>query len=308
VLPFFVADSGRVRVIRSRMTTELIGLPDGRTLACELHGPANGSPLLYFHGAPSARIEPELFGLPAIASELRIRLIAPDRPGLGQSDYLPRRRISDWPEDVVRVADHFGLDRFSVLGFSGGGPYALACAQQISDRLESVVIVSSTGPHEIPGLTDEINKNSLQFMRMSVERPLFARLISRGMGLTARYFPEKMAEQAIEALPDADARFMREPGNGAMFARMVAESARRNGRGPQLDTALMVRPWGVDLSRIALPVRLWHGTEDRNAPIAMARYLAERLPDCRPTYVTGEGHLSVMARHAREILSPISQN
>jgi pimeloyl-ACP methyl ester carboxylesterase len=280
-------------------------LSDGRVLAWDVHGPASGIPLFYFHGAPSARIEAGFFGLPEIADRLGIRLIVPDRPGLGLSDYQRGRTILDWPRDVIALADHLGLDRFSVLGYSGGGPYALACAQVIPERLDQVVLVSSTGPHEVPGATDRINPNSLQFMRMCAERPVPARLMVRSMGMVARWFPERMAAQAVSSLPEPDARVMGDPTHGMAFANMVSEAARRNGRGPQLDTALMVRPWGLNLDTIAVPVRVWHGTEDCNAPLPMGEYLASTIPEVDATFVTGEGHLSLMFNHRADILQEI---
>ena len=281
-------------------------LSDGRVIACDVHGPGDGVPLLYFHGAPSSRIETEFLELPGIVEKLGIRLIAPDRPGLGLSDYQRRRTVLDWPHDVESIARHFELDRFSILGYSGGGPYALACAQMMPGRLDDVVPVSSTGPHEVPGLTSTIDPNSLQFMQMCADRPVPARLLVRAMAMTARYFPERMAAQAVTALPEPDARVMDDPEHGAGFARLVAEAARRNGRGAQLDTALMVRPWGIDYQQISVPIRMWHGEEDRNAPVAMGRYLASQIPEVDATFVPGEGHLSLMFRHAEDILREIA--
>jgi pimeloyl-ACP methyl ester carboxylesterase len=281
----------------------MLTLPDGRRLAYNVYGPVEGHPVFYFHGAPSARIEAEFFHLHEYAAALGIRLIAPDRPGLGWSDYQPRRTIADWPVDVMHLSEHLGIGKFNILGYSGGGPYALACAQMIPERLGAVSVVSCTAPHDVPGLTGSINENSLQFMQMCVRRPRVARLMTRAMGFLARHFPWKMATQAISSLPEVDARVMSEPENGKGFARLVAEAARANGRGPQHDTALMVLPWPIDLSRIDYPIRIWHGELDRNAPIQMGRYLGSRLPQADPKFVSGEGHLSLMFRHGHQILS-----
>ncbi len=143
-------------------------------------------------------------------------------------------------------------------------------------------------------------------MQMCADRPVPARLLVRAMAMTARYFPERMAAQAVTALPEPDARVMDDPEHGAGFARLVAEAARRNGRGAQLDTALMVRPWGIDYQQISVPIRMWHGEEDRNAPVAMGRYLASQIPEVDATFVPGEGHLSLMFRHAEDILREIA--
>jgi pimeloyl-ACP methyl ester carboxylesterase len=280
-------------------------LSDGRVLGYDEHGPADGVPLLYFHGAPSVRVEALVFDLPDLADRLRVRLIVPDRPGLGLSDFQPRRQVGDWPADVVALADDLGLDRFAVLGYSGGGPYALACAAMIPTRVTAVGVVGGTTPHDIPGVADGVNQNSLRFMRLAVKRPWLSRLVSWVMGQVARRQPNRLIASALAALPEPDRRYLGQVGRGQLFARMVAESVRRGGRGAQWDTSLMLLPWGFDPTTIQPRVHLWHGEEDRNAPVAMARYLGGVIPTVEPRIIAGEGHLSVLGNHAEEILSTL---
>jgi pimeloyl-ACP methyl ester carboxylesterase len=279
-----------------------ISLTDRRTLAYREYGPKSGYPVLYFHGAPSAGLEAELFDLPTIARDLDLRLIAPDRPGLGRSDHQHGRRIAFWPNDVLSLVGLLGIPRFSVLGYSGGGPYALACGRSLPEMIDSITIVSGVCPFDVPGVTDRINPNSLRFLRMSVERPTIARMMTWVMALMARHAPKRVIAQAIASLPQPDARVMAGEAFGNGFARLVAESARRGALGPRLDSALMVQPWGFDPAHITKHVNLWHGEEDRNAPIEMANYLAGRLPSATTHFFPGEGHLSLFARHSREIL------
>jgi len=122
-------------------TIDYVKLPDGRKLAYAEFGRPEGHPVLYFHGSPSSRLEPLLYG-DDVFHQFGLRIIAPDRPGMGQSDFQPRRGFSDWPKDVLVLADTLGLERFSVLGNSGGCGYAAACAARIPERLHAVVIVS----------------------------------------------------------------------------------------------------------------------------------------------------------------------
>ncbi len=116
-------------------------LPDGRTLAYAEFGRPEGFPVLYFHGSPSSRLEPLLLGDDAFI-RLGLRGIAPDRPGMGGSDFQAGRGFSHLPADVSALADALGLKRFAVLGNSGGGPYAAVCAARIPERLSAAVIVS----------------------------------------------------------------------------------------------------------------------------------------------------------------------
>ena len=101
-------------------------LPDGRSLGYAAYGDPQGKPLFFFHGFPSSRLEAQF--TEGVAGRLGARIIAIDRPGFGRSDFKKERRIRDWPDDVLALADALGIDRFAVLGVSGGGPYAAACA------------------------------------------------------------------------------------------------------------------------------------------------------------------------------------
>jgi pimeloyl-ACP methyl ester carboxylesterase len=290
----------------SRLQQQLT-LPDGRRLGYDEHGEPSGHPLFYFHGTPSARVEWDVFGMNELAYSLDLRVIAVDRPGMGLSDYQPDRRMSDWPADVSTLADYLGLDRFAVLGYSGGVPYAAACAAMIPERLTRVGLAAVVGPFDQPHLTAGINAQNLRFLYINRDRPRLARVIQRGMALVARFAPDRLVAQATAALPTPDQAVMADPRAGAAFTRMVRESARRGARGPQLDSALMVSPWDFSPADIRIPVYLWHGARDQNASRAMAEYLAAAIADSHLTVYPDDGHLSVMAHHAEEILRTLTQ-
>ena len=111
---------------------QTILLQDGRRLGYDEYGPPDGKPLFYFHGTPSSRKDWPALGNQGLPEKLGVRVIVADRPGMGLSDFQPERRIADWPADVVALADTLELERFSVLGYSGGGPYAVACAHTMA--------------------------------------------------------------------------------------------------------------------------------------------------------------------------------
>jgi pimeloyl-ACP methyl ester carboxylesterase len=282
-----------------------VRMNDGRFVSFTSLGDESGAPVMYFHGTPSSAAEVRLFGTSADIAAHGLRVIAVDRPGSAGSTYQRNREILDWPGDVTAVVDALGIDRFAVLGYSGGGPYALACAHAISDRLTTVTVVSSTAPFDVPGATDGIAPDSWRFMQLARARPLASRAISRVMGFTARWAPRQMVAQAMRALPPADAAVLRDPELAAAFARMVYETTHGSPRGAQHDTALMIGSWGFDPAFVSTPVTMWHGTEDRNAPPAMARWLASRMPDADLRWLDGEGHVSAAANHARLILDGI---
>src|SRR5947209_1948660 len=127
---------------------------DGRRLAYAETGDLEGAPVFAFHGIPGSRSDFErLFGKDELAGS-GVRVIGIDRPGFGASGFQQNRRFQDWPADVATVADHLGIDRFAVLGYSAGGPYVIACARELPDRLTFAGIVSGVGPAETPRFRD----------------------------------------------------------------------------------------------------------------------------------------------------------
>ncbi len=252
-----------------------IMLPDGRVLGYDEYGKPEGKLVFYFHGTPSSRVEWLLFGSEAMAQALNIRIIVPDRPGMGRSGFKADRRISDWPKDVVALADHLGLERFAILGYSGGGPYAAACALAIPERLTEVGIVSGAGPFDQPGLADDINADSRRFMNLTRDKPWLSRWMLRMMGMMARFAGDKMVANTTAALPEPDRPIVARPEFQKGFLYMLQEALRHGPHGAQQDTLLMISPWGFRPHDIQIRVQLWHGEADRNAPPAMGSYMAD---------------------------------
>jgi pimeloyl-ACP methyl ester carboxylesterase len=125
----------------------VMALPDGRELAWIEHGVRDGAPVFGFHGSPGTAHH--FAGLSEVAARKDVRLIAPDRSGYGHSTYHPARSYESWARDVGVLADHLGIDRFAVLGYSSGGPNAAACARFLGDRLVGCAIVSGPAPPEV---------------------------------------------------------------------------------------------------------------------------------------------------------------
>jgi pimeloyl-ACP methyl ester carboxylesterase len=277
-------------------------LPDGRILGYDDHGPPNGKPVFFFHGTPGTRLNWYLFGSEELTQKLNIRIISLDRPGLGLSDFHAGRQFCDWPGDVISLADALDFVRFAVLGYSGGGPYAAACALHIPERLTSVGIVSGVGPHNVPGSTDDIAPENLRFTHLARDKPWLSRLAYRFGGVMARYMPGRLITKAMTVLPEPDRAVFAKPEMQEVFISMLKESMRSGARGAHWDTALMVSPWDFQLQDIAMKVYLWYGERDRNVSLAMGRYLAETLPNSDARFYPSEGHFSLIVNHVEEIL------
>ena len=276
-------------------------LPGGRVIGYDENGPADAWPIFYFHGVPSSRLDFQLFGGIALAERLGVRMIAVDRPGCGLSGYLHGRQLSDWSADVAALADYLGLSRFAVMGWSGGGPYALACARAIPERVTTAAVVSCMGPHDVPGLTDGINPQSMRFFKLNRDRPVVGRLLDRFMALGARRDPEKLMARTLAALHPVDRDAMAAPAVAEAYVDALRECFREGPRGGQADTSLMVSPWDFDPRGIQIPVMLWHGELDADAPPAMGHWLAEVIPTCRAQFFAGEGHISLIVNHVETI-------
>lgn len=277
-------------------------LPDGRRLGYDERGAPNGKPLFYIHGSPSSRVESNLFLSNELLQSLNVRLIAVDRPGLGLSDFQPKRRFMDFPKDLLALANHLNIERFAVLAYSGGGPYGEACALSIPDRLTRVGIVSGAAPFNQPGLTEGIPADNLRYFDLSREKPWLARLMLRIMGFFSRFAPDRMVANVLAVLPKPDRAMISQPEFRAEFLAMLLEALRKGPRGAQHDTFLMITDWDFHPQDIQIPVLLWHGEQDKNAPISMGRFIANAIPKCEAKFYPNEGHLSLFKKHAEEIV------
>jgi len=278
-------------------------LPDGRVLGYDEYGAPDGAPLIYCHGCPSSRLEWRLFADDALARALGIRAIVPDRPGMGLSDFLEGRTVLAWADDVRALADHLGLGRFAVLGYSAGAPYAAACALALSDRLTRVGFASGLAPFDAPGLIDEIAPANRRFWEQVTDRPRSARTMLRLMRVMATLAGGAMVRGVAAGLPEPDrAAIQADPSLQRAFLAMLRACLRPGVRGAFLDALLVASPWGFDLRDIGVPALLWHGEADENAPVAMARYMAGAMPRSTLELFPGQGHVSLLASRGADLL------
>jgi pimeloyl-ACP methyl ester carboxylesterase len=269
-----------------------IQLRDGRRLGYAEWGDPRGRPLLYFHGWPGSRVEGRLGDEPAKA--VGIRLIALDRPGMGLSDFQARRTLVDWPDDVIQLANVLGLDRFAVLGISGGGPYAASCAWKLSDRLTRAGIVSCLAPLDAPGVMAGMGRRNRVSLQLVGRLGVLRRILMARVAAAVRRSPDRVLESGAEAA--VDMAYLERPDVRRVLGESLSEAFRAGSRGPAWEMGLYARSWGFPLEDIRTPVHLSHGEQDANAPITMGRYLAATIPQCRSRFYPGEGHLHFVDR------------
>ncbi|HEX5441700.1 MAG TPA: alpha/beta fold hydrolase [Ktedonobacterales bacterium] len=285
-------------------TDQTLQLPDGRTLGFAEYGSPEGNVLVYCHGYPGSRLEAAT--LSAHAAEAHVRVVSLDRPGFGRSSFQEGRSLLDWPHDLVAVTERLGIDRFAVMGVSGGAPYALACAQQIPERLLSCGIVSAIAPVKL-GATGMDWQNRVVVFLVNRTPWLFTRLLGR-MARSAR--DEQRARDAmirtVRRMARPDREVLQAPGVIDELAASAGEVYRQGVQGAASEARLYARDWGFQLEDIAFqPLYLWHGARDTFAPIERARAVAGKLAHCQATYYPDEGHFSTLLNHQPEFFAAL---
>ena len=282
-----------------------VELPDGTMVGYAEAGDPAGVPVLYLHGSPSSRLEIGLPGIREAAEGLGLRVLAPDRPGMGLSTFR-RYSIADYPRLVRSFADAMALGRFGVTGVSGGGKYAAACAWALPDRVTRVALVSSTCSFDLPGARATWNAEDRRLYRTADWAPSLVRLFFAKVARNLRRDPASMISRVERSVGAADQEVLALPGFREALNRNMGEAFRQGGRGPAHDLTLEARPWGVPLERIGVPMEIWHGEDDRVVSPEQSRILVRTLPLVTQHLVPGEGHFSLFARHAGEIMQSLS--
>jgi len=295
------ADSTYARAMQQESSTlRYLQLPDGRHLAYAEYGDPRGLPVVYCHGFPGSRLEARLFA--ASARQGNLRVISADRNGLGESDHRPDRTILDWPDDVTALADALGMDRFHLIGISGGGPYALACAHRIPDRLKGLALVCPLGPLDQPALLGAMRWHAFLSFTTMREAPFLSRSFFQGTFIPmARYQPQLLFRMMLGILPAPDYRVLNRPEIAEVIIASLAQSVRGGAEGILHEMALYAAPWGFAPEEIQLPIQLWHGSADDIVPQSHGRWLAQHLPNCTARYIEGEGHFSLPIEHMLRI-------
>ena len=279
-----------------------VTLPDGRTVGLETHGDPEGRPVFLFHGTPASRLGHEFADEPA--KELGIRVLCPDRPGIGLSTPMPGRTIASYATDVKDLALALGYNTYGVVGYSGGGPYALACGAVTPDKVVAVATMAGAGPSDGPKGFDGLAKSDIQMLKLSLTRPWAARLLMRAMVVGAKASPNTAVKSFAKELSAVDAEALAQQNPKAIMAFFV-EASRQGPAGPVEDYRLWGSDWGFDLADVTVPVHLWQGDADQMVPMHHAEWLAEQMPNATVHRLEADGHVSIQ-RHVKAILESAS--
>ncbi len=291
----------------SKRLDRSVTLKDGRRLGFAEVGDPGGMPVVYCHGFPASRLESVLIA--QAAERQRARIIAPDRPGYGLSDLKPARTIGSWADDVAQLADYLGIERFSVLGTSGGGPYGLALAAQLPDRVQAVGIICGLGLLEDPEATQAMHWPARFGFGAARSAPRMLRLIyGEFLGRLIFRSPEVALSLLALGSPASDRSTLTRPEIKAALCASVREALRSGGEGAVQDMILYAHDWGIDLAQIRMPTTFWHGEADVTVPLSHTLALAERLPHAQVFTFPGEGHFSLPINRADEIIKTLIES
>src|ERR1044071_9137792 len=285
---------------------DVVRLCDGAVVAFQEYGDPTGTPVIFCHGWPSSRTMAQLADEPARA--VGARIISPDRPGISESSMQVDRKLSDWPPVVERLVDDLGLGEFRVLAISGGAPDAYATAMAMPERVRAIGIVGGV----IPFAELKDFKGLLPLYRLMLEfyrrRPhLLRRMFHLARPFLSIRTPIPLRPMLLKMLllRPPDAASLRDD---AAF-EAIFESQRRAWRGSVdgvlVDAEIYAQPWGFTIEDVQVPVRLWHGIEDRAFAVRLAEEMANRFPNCKTRFIQNEGHYSLPIRHMREILEDL---
>lgn len=278
---------------KSAREDQSILLPDGRRLGYAEYGAPNGRPVLFFHGSLGSRyIHTDIAD---ISTRCGIRLIAPERPGYGLSDQQPGRSMLDWPDDITVLADALGLEQFAIIGFSGGSPYALACAYGLTVRVTRIALAGALAPLDALGVMTGMSPMVSGLYTLAQSSP--DELIKVLSPLAES--PAVLLAAMSASLPEWDKAEVNE--RISEFEAEFTQTLRGGIEGVASDFVLASGNWGFPLDAINAEIHLWSGTSDQNTPPAMTNYLASRLPNSRTFILPGEGHLSLFI-HWEEML------
>ncbi|GAA4925884.1 alpha/beta fold hydrolase [Streptomyces coeruleoprunus] len=267
---------------------------DGRHLMVERLGDPQGAPVFLLHGTPGSRLGPAPRGM--VLYQRGMQLIAYDRPGYGGSDRLAGRSVADVARDVETIADTLGLERFAVVGRSGGAPHALACAALLPERVTRTAALVALAPRDADGLDwfAGMTAHNVREYRAATLDPdgVAARLTPRADAI--RRNPVQLLDDLHRELTASDRRVVQDAGVRSMLLRNYQEALRTSAYGWIDDALAFCSPWGFDPGDIRGEVLLWHGEQDVFSPVGHSRWLAERIPRARAVLDPGAAHFDAL--------------
>jgi pimeloyl-ACP methyl ester carboxylesterase len=279
-------------------------LADGRRLDVYL-ADGDGTPVVYHHGTPSSGIPPD--GWPDAFAERGLRYIAWSRPGYGDSTRNEGRDVASVARDVAEVLDKLGIDRAYTIGWSGGGPHAMATAALLGERIRGGASIAGVAPYPAPGIDwfEGMGPENIEEFGASLEgaEALIA-FKERAYPIWSKVSAADVAQAFGELIDHVDRGSLT-----GSFAENMAETMRealRNGYWGWFDDDMaFARGWGFDLGSMSVPFHVWQGSHDKMVPYAHGQWLAEHVGSACVHLHPEEGHLTLAVGSIGRILNEL---
>ncbi len=270
----------------------VLRLSDGRRLQYREIGAADGRPVLALHGTPASRLMYAVAD--SDAARLGLRLIAPDRWGYAGSDPHPRPSLHNWAADCVALADHLGLPRFSVIGISGGGPYATGVAALFPDRIDALALAVPVGPIADTGAARDLGLLHRLEFRWAGLHPTVVRTAFGMFRSQLHRSPRRAISLVGLATSKCDRLLLSIPEIGDYLSTIFRDGLKPGAEGAVIDMQIFTQPWKVPLDAISAPTRIWVGGRDRIAPAAAVRELGRQIPGAETIEFEDAGHFWIV--------------
>ena len=255
------------------------------------YGDLKGLPVFALHGTPGSRL---MFALSDHAARDRgLRLIAPERPGYGLSDYRHSATLFDHARDIATLAEALGFERFAIIGVSGGGPYAVAVAAALPRRVTLLALVGPIADH---GRQIRMSRGRRLLFGNLVRLPVALRAIFFGLRNLLHLAPELAYRGLMARVSQSDRAILARDDVKASLRAAVFEGLRPGIEDAVQDVTLFCAPWGLPLARVYASAVLWQGSDDSIVPPEAAYWLGRTLPNCRLDVIHGAGHYWVFGQ------------
>ena len=280
----------------------LIKLRNGNNIGYAIYGNKKNFPIFYFHGWPGSRFE--LKNIPL--KKKKCFIIALERPGYGISDPISKFEILDWPKIVLEVANKLKIKKFSIIGVSGGAPFALACANTIKNkRLKSIAIVCALAPNKAKGMDKGrvgmlLNFGRKPFISWLIFNFLRMRLLNGNLEKSFNKWKNKIS------LPEIDLKLFTID-RGKRLMENFKEAVKHGTTGVHKDANLYSNYWGFKLKNIKKKIFVWHGGKDLTVPIITNKYYKKKLKNKKIFIKPNEGHFSICYNFMNDIIQQVSE-
>ena len=261
-------------------------LVDGRTIAFTTIGAPAGPATMYHHGAPGGRLE--LLGLDGAFEQAGVCVVTPDRPGYGGSSPLAGRTTAAWADDAAALVDHLGTERFAVMGLSSGGPYAVACASMLGDRVIGAIVAAGNTDMSWPDARHGYLESELEIMALPDADAAVVWCTDRYGVDGSRFFEGDMD------LGATDNTFLAIDANATALFTAMGDAFRQGVVGYAHDIWVQGRPWSFDPGAVTCPVIVVHGEDDQLVPLQHSRHTAGLIPGAELRILPGVGHVSLI--------------